>query len=145
MLNGGLNIFAPMPGWRGVMATTAFDVHQATLSAFYVAGVTLLFWYTRARLLHSLVAVGRMGLTTYLTDTVFGVLLFLGYGLGQLGHLGLTASVGLGLAFFALQIPFSKWWLTRYHFGPVEWLWRSLTYGKAQPGRKKTGATLSVS
>ncbi|WP_461053071.1 DUF418 domain-containing protein [Spirosoma arcticum] len=137
MLNGGLNIFAPMPGWRGVMAITAFDVHQATLSAFYVAGVTLLFWQTRARLLRSLVAVGRMGLTTYLADTAFGVLLFLGYGLGQLGRLSLTASVGLGLAFFALQIPFSNWWLARYHFGPVEWLWRSLTYGKAQPWRKE--------
>lgn len=141
VLNGGLSLGPPTPGWGGVIGATAFDVHQATLSAFYVAGVTLLFWQTRAVLLRSLVAVGRMGLTTYLTDTVFGVLVFLGYGLGQLGHLGLAASIGLGLAFLALQIPFSNWWLTRYHFGPVEWLWRSLTYRKAQPWRKKTAGT----
>ena len=135
-LTGGVLFGPPLPGWFDVVANTAFDVHQATLSTFYVAGITLLFWQTRAWLLHRLVAVGRMGLTTYLSDTVFGVSVFLGYGLGQLGHLGMAASVGLGLAFFMLQIPFSNWWLTRYHFGPVEWLWRSLTYGKAQPWRK---------
>ncbi len=138
IMNGGMAlVMGPPPsGWLGVSGPTAFDVHQATLSTFYVAGVTLLFWQTRAWLLHRLVAVGRMGLTTYLTDTVFGVLLFLGYGLGQLGHLGMAASVGLGLAFFALQIPLSNWWLARFRFGPVEWLWRSLTYRKAQPWQK---------
>jgi len=135
-LTGG-NLFGPpLPGWMGMIGNTAFDVHQATLSAFYVAGVTLLFWQTRAVLLRALVSVGRMGLTTYLTDSVFGVLVFLGYGLGQLGHLGMAASVGLGLAFFALQIPVSNWWLARFQFGPVEWLWRSLTYLKAQPWQK---------
>ncbi|WP_425290666.1 DUF418 domain-containing protein [Spirosoma linguale] len=134
-LTGG-DIFAQLEGWTGVVSNTAFDVHQATLSAFYVAGITLLFWQTRAVLLHALVSVGRMGLTTYLTDTLFGVLVFLGYGMGQLGHLGMAASVGLGLVFFALQIPFSNGWLARYQYGPVEWLWRSLTYLKPQPWRK---------
>jgi uncharacterized protein len=134
-LTGG-NPFAQLPGWMGVLAPTSFDVHQATLSAVYVAGLVLLFWQTRAWLLHQLVAVGRMGLTTYLTDSVFGVLVFLGYGMGQLGHLGMAASVGAGLAFFALQIPFSNWWLSRFQYGPVEWAWRSLTYRKAQPWQK---------
>jgi len=143
VLNGGLSFGPPTPGWGGVIGATAFDVHQATLSAFYVAGVTLLFWQTRAALLWSLVAVGRMGLTTYLTDTALGVMVFLGYGLGQLGHLGLAASIGLGLAFFALQIPFSNWWLAHYHYGPVEWLWRSLTYGRAQAGRKMSAGRVA--
>ncbi len=135
-LTGGVLFGPPLSGWAGAVADTAFDVHQATLSAFYVAGVTLLFWQTRAAFLGSLVAVGRMGLTTYLSDSAFGVLVFLGYGLGQLGHLGIAASVGLGLAFFAGQILVSNWWLVRYQFGPVEWLWRSLTYLKPQPWRK---------
>ena len=133
---GGVAMGPPPPGWRGVVGATAFDVHQATLSAFYVAAVTLLFWQTRARFLHSLVAVGRMGLTTYLTQTLFGVLVFLGYGLGLVGKLGMAASVGVGLLFFALQIPLANTWLSRHQFGPVEWLWRSLTFGKAQPWRK---------
>ena len=140
ILNGGMALVfgPPPPGLLGVTGPTAFDVHQATVSAFYVAGITLLFWQTRAWLLHQLVAVGRMGLTTYLTDSVFGVLIFLGYGLGQLGHLGMAASVGAGLAFFAVQIPFSNWWLSRFHYGPVEWAWRSLTYRSVQPWRKQT-------
>jgi len=138
LLTGGVTLGPPVPGWQSVVNLTAFDVHQASLSAFYVAAVTLLFWQTKAVFLRSLVAVGRMGLTTYLCGSAFGVLVFLGYGLGQIGKLGMAASVGLGLAFFALQIPFSNGWLSRYQFGPVEWLWRSLTYGKAQPWRKKT-------
>lgn len=108
------------------------------LSTFYVAGITLLFWRTSAWLLCALVAVGRMGLTTYLMQTVSGVLVFLGYGLGQVGKLGMAASIGIGLVFFAGQIPFANWWLSRFHYGPVEWLWRSLTYGKAQPWRKRS-------
>jgi uncharacterized protein len=144
VLTGG-NLFGPpTPGWAGVIGATAFDVHQATLTAFYVAGITLLFWQTRAVFLRSLVAVGRMGLTTYLCGTAFGVLVFLGYGLGQLGHLGMAASVGLGLAFFALEIPVSNWWMARYYYGPVEWLWRSLTYLKAQPMRKSGSTLLTV-
>ncbi len=136
--NGGMALLfgPPAPGWVAVWGATAFDVHQASLSTVYVAGVTLLFWQTRAWLLHRLVAVGRMGLTTYLTGSIFGVLVFLGYGLGQLGRMGLAASVGLGLLFFAGQILLANAWLTRFHFGPVEWLWRSLTYLKAQPWRK---------
>ena len=136
VVNGGFQMGGPPQGWKDVIVATAFDVHQATLSAFYVAGITLLFWQTRAVLLHQLVAVGRMGLTTYLSGTAFGVLIFLGYGWGQLGKMGLTTSIGIGLVFFALQIPFSNRWLKRYHYGPVEWLWRSLTYLNAQPWRK---------
>ena len=142
---GGVSIGPPAPGWQGVVGATAFDVHQATLSAFYVAGITLLYWRYRPRFLQSLVSVGRMGLTTYLCGTVFGVLVFLGYGLGQIGQLGMAASIGLGLTFFALQIPFSKWWLSRFQYGPVEWLWRSLTHLKAQPMQKSvTTATTTL-
>jgi uncharacterized protein len=133
---GGFSFGPGLPGWQGMVGSTAFDIHQATLSAFYVAGITLLFWQSKSRFLHSLVAVGRMGLTTYLMQTVFGVLVFLGYGLGLMGKLGMAASVGLGLVFFALQIFLANAWLRRFHYGPVEWLWRSLTYLKAQPWQK---------
>ncbi len=125
-------------GWQGVINATMADVHQISLSAFYVAVVTLLYLKTNSVILQNLVPVGRMGLTTYLMDTAFGVILFLGYGFGQLGQLGLAASVGAGILFFILQIPFSKWWLSKYHFGPVEWLWRSLTYWKLEVWRKET-------
>lgn len=138
IINGGFQMGGPPQSWKDVIMATAFDVHQATLSAFYVSALTLLVWQKKATALRPLMAVGRMGLTTYLMGTAFGVLIFLGYGFGQLGHLGLAVSIGLGLAFFILQIPFSNWWLARYQFGPVEWLWRSLTYRKAQEWKQKS-------
>ena len=138
ILMGGISTMESSSGWLGFIKTSMADVHQISLSAVYVAGITLLFWKTKSVFLQNLIPVGRMGLTTYLMGTAFGVITFLGYGFGQLGHLGLTASVGLGILFFAVQIPFSKWWLSKYHFGPVEWLWRSITYTKAQIWKKKT-------
>ena len=52
-----------------------------------------------------------------------------------IGKLGLVFIFPLALAVFALQVAFSTLWLARFRFGPVEWLWRSLTYGRAQPMR----------
>lgn len=139
-LNGGISLRTGPGGWLGVAVSTAFDIHQATLSAAYLSGVTLLYWQFQPRLLGALAAVGRMGLTTYLTQSVFGVGVFLGIGLGLLGKLGIAASVGLGVVFFALQIPLANAWLRRFQFGPVEWGWRSLTYLRAQPWRKAGGS-----
>jgi uncharacterized protein len=110
-----------------------FDVFNLFLALIYVLGIMLLFhkekWHTR--LMH-FYAVGRMGLTTYLVQTFFGGLLFFGIGFGLLGEIGVLASVAIGIVIFIGQIYFSKWWLSRYRYGPVEWLWRSLTYLKVQ-------------
>ena len=133
ILFGGLAALMSMQGGlKEAITATAFDFHQFSLSVFYISLVTLIYWQSKPVILRLLVAVGRMGLTTYLFGTFFGVLTFYGYGLGLIGHIGVTTSVVLGIIFFALQIPFSNWWLSKYQFGPVEWLWRSLTFRKAQ-------------
>jgi len=46
-----------------------------------------------------------------------------------------TSALAIGLAVYIVQVPFSTWWLGRYRYGPVEWLWRTLMYGEAQPMR----------
>ena len=111
-----------------------YDIFNASLATLYVMGILLLFqnekWKPR---LGQLYALGRMGLTTYLMQTLFGVLLFFPIGLGMLNELGVLPCLLIGLAVFTFQIQFSKWWLKRFRFGPVEWLWRSLTYMKVQP------------
>ncbi|HET9862847.1 MAG TPA: DUF418 domain-containing protein [Steroidobacteraceae bacterium] len=61
------------------------------------------------------------------------MLLFYGFGLGLLGKLGVATCVTLAMAFFIVQIAISSWWLRHFAMGPVEWLWRSLTYLKLQP------------
>ena len=74
-----------------------------------------------------LIPVGKMGLTTYVLQSAFGIFIFYGYGLGLLLKLSGTAALGLGLLFFLIQIMFSKWWFSKFKFGPLEWLWRSGT------------------
>lgn len=121
----------------GVFGNFSFNVHQASLSAFYLSGIVLLYWKaSNPTTLNLLAPVGQMGLTTYLLQSVFGLFLFYGFGLGMLGKIGVTASIALGLVFFFLQILFAKWWMARYQYGVVEWAWRSLTYLRMQPIRR---------
>jgi uncharacterized protein len=123
-----------LSSWMDLLSAFSFTVQQISLSAFYVAAVSLLYWRQPAKgLLPSLAPLGRMGLTTYLAQTAFGVLLYYGLGLGMLGKLGVAAAVGAAIAFFALQILLARAWMSRFSLGPVEWLWRSLTYFKLQP------------
>jgi uncharacterized protein len=116
-----------------LLTSLSWSVQQASLSAFYVAVVALLYWRKPARgLLPQLAPVGKMGLTIYLTQSAFGVLLFYGFGLGLLGELGVAPAIALGILFFAVQVVLARWWMAHFSMGPVEWLWRSLTYFKLQ-------------
>lgn len=91
-----------------------------------------------ARLLGWAAPLGRMAFTNYLAQSlIFGVV-FYGYGFGLFGRLGASAALGFGVAVYIAQVVFSRWWLQRYNFGPVEWLWRSLMYGRPQPMKAAT-------
>lgn len=111
------------------------------LAAVYVAAFSLLFqragWRKGMRVL---APVGRMALTNYLMQSVVSLWLYDGWGLGLVGKLPPSRCMALTLAVFTLQIPLSHWWLSRFRFGPAEWLWRSLTYGRAQPMRLVPGS-----
>ena len=128
------------PGWwaqigfwppRRLLAA-AFDLSAAGMALVYAA-LLLLAWQTRrgARLLRPLAATGRMALTTYLTQSVVCTLLFYSYGLGLIGRVGYTGMFIVTIVLFGIQMALSTWWLRRFRFGPVEWLWRTLTYGAA--------------
>lgn len=80
------------------------------------------WWLVRA-----LETVGRMSLTTYLSQTLIFTTLFYGYGLGWAYWLGPTAVTGLAVAIFALQMLLAKVWFNYFVVGPVEWLWRLAT------------------
>jgi uncharacterized protein len=121
------------------LASFLLSAQQATLSAFYVAAITLIYWRDPIHgLLAKLAPVGKMGLTVYLTQTVFGLGIFYGIGLGMLGKMGIAAAIGWGVAFYVVQIILARAWMRRFTMGPVEWLWRSLTYFKLQPIRQQT-------
>ena len=88
------------------------------------------------RMLGRFAAVGRMALTNYLMHSVILTTAFYGYGLGLYGEIPRFWQMGFVVAVIALQLGLSPWWLARYRFGPVEWLWRSLTYWQRLPMRR---------
>ncbi len=75
-----------------------------------------------------LAPVGRMALTNYLMHSAIALVVFSGAGFGLVGQLSRWQLVLVVLAIWTLQLIVSPWWLQRYRFGPLEWLWRALTY-----------------
>lgn len=125
----------------GFLLAGAVDFATAPfLSAAYLAAVVLLYrrqaWRRR---LEFLAPVGRLALSNYLLQSLVASLVFTGYGLGLYGRVGAAAGLALSVAIFALQVPLSAWWLSRFRFGPAEWVLRSFTYGRLQPLRARPG------
>ena len=105
------------------------------LALGYAAAFTLVWLGSQCRVAEVTAPAGRLALTNYLMQTVLQSALFYGWGFGLIGKLGLVFIFPIATGMFALQIAYSRWWLARYRYGPIEWLWRSATYGAAQPMR----------
>ena len=85
-----------------------------------------------------LAAVGRVAFTNYIMHTVICVAVFQGFGGSLYGTTSRLEQTIFILGVWALQIILSPWWLNRFRYGPLEWLWRSLTYGRMEPFRRST-------
>jgi uncharacterized protein len=83
-----------------------------------------------------LAAVGRTAFTNYLAQSVLCTTIFYGFGLGLYGDVERTGQILIVFAVWAVQLVVSPLWLRRFRFGPFEWAWRSLTYGRLQPMRR---------
>lgn len=122
----------PLRHYTGIL----WFVGTPALSFSYASAIVLLVqkekWMKR---LAPLAAVGRMALTNYLLMSLIFTTMFFGYGLGLYGEIGPALNVAVTLLIYTFQVALSAWWLGHFRFGPVEWLWRSLTYGKLQPMR----------
>lgn len=93
----------------------------------------ILFAYYRTRLqrrLAQIVPYGRMSLTNYITQSIFGSLLFYNWGFGLHDDLGITASFLTGILLFILQFSFCRWWMAHHSHGPMEYLWKRATWLK---------------
>lgn len=82
------------------------------------------------RILNPLKAVGRTAFTNYIMQSLIATTLFYNYGLGLYGKVYPFMGLWISLAIFIIQLVISHWWLKRFSFGPLEWLWRILTYKK---------------
>ena len=106
----------------------AFSVIPMCLA--YISVVCLWYSYRQGLTLTFLAAPGRMALTNYIGQSVFGMIIYYGIGFGLGASMGLIHVELIAATVFIIQILFSYIWLKRFQFGPLEWVWRMLTYGK---------------
>lgn len=98
-------------------------------TAMIVSGLSLTYiGFKGGFIFRSLAIYGRMSLSNYLIQSLFGVFFFYGWGLGMYRYLGSGWSLVYGMIFFILQVLYSHYWMRNYYYGPFEWLWRALTY-----------------
>ena len=118
-------------GAAGMPVVAARTVGRAALMVFYASTIVRCVEAGAAPRLARLFAnAGRMPLTNYLMQTLMGLAVFDGWGLGFWGRTRPLTEAGIAVGLFVcVQLPFSAWWLARFRYGPVEYVWRRLTYG----------------
>ncbi|HEY1136742.1 MAG TPA: DUF418 domain-containing protein [Xanthomonadaceae bacterium] len=89
-----------------------------------------------APMLRVVAPAGRMALTNYLMQSLVCTFIFYGYGLGYFEQLPRAWQAPFAVGLFALQVLISHWWLSRFRYGPMEWLWRAATYLNWPPMRR---------
>ncbi len=114
-----------------VLVTTGQLLGAPLLAVGYLSGLALLA--LRFGVLRPLAAAGRMALSAYLAQSALALVVFAG--LGWYGRLTATGALGVVAGIWAVLLVACPLWLRRFRFGPVEWLWRTLTYGRRQPLR----------
>ena len=125
---GGLGFNRPY-SLQGFYAVVAYTFAVIPLGLAYAAAFALA-WRFASGVLRILAAPGRMALTNYLSQTLISVAVFYGIGLGQAGLWSVQKLLGFVCLVFLAQVIFSHLWLRAFRYGPAEWLWRGLTYGK---------------
>ncbi|MFC0189723.1 DUF418 domain-containing protein [Fictibacillus aquaticus] len=127
-------LFYSEKGKSGVYETTwiwGYEFGGAMMSLFYLSLIVLLYKTVNGKkLLSAFAAPGRMAFTIYLMQSVICTTIFNSYGLGLYGSIGPMTGAFLAAVIFSVQLIFAKWWIKRYTMGPLEWVWRTLTYGK---------------
>ncbi len=145
---GGSAVMAVMvarqrQGWKPALGlemalTVLEETGTLAMACAYAAAIVLLMerpaW---RRALSALAPMGQMALSAYFLQSLFCTAIFYGWGLGLLGKVGVAWCIPLSLVIYAAEVIICRAWLRRFRFGPVEWVWRSLTYGRAQGMRAR--------
>ena len=114
----GLSILGNLPACLGYVGMVVLMLHSQTV-------------FSRIRVLGPL---GRMALTNYLAQSLICAIYFYGYAMGHWG-MPRAQQVLFVLVVYTAQIALSHWWLSRFRYGPMEWLWRGFTYWHVPPFR----------
>lgn len=123
--------------WGPAVHSLLYAVSVYPLGFAYAAIVGLLCSrYPSAAVWRRFAAPGRMALTCYLLQSVAGMVIFYGIGFGLGASMGLIPTEGVALCVFIAEMAVCSIWLRYFRFGPFEWIWRMLTYGRFLPLRK---------
>jgi uncharacterized protein len=122
----------------GIIQPLVYAFGVPALCLFYAAAIALMFQRKDLRKIWMVFApVGQLALTNYLMQSVICVFIFMSYGLGLEATIGPAKLSLIAFAIYIVQVIFSHAWVRYFRFGPMEWLWRSLTYWKRQPFLKE--------
>lgn len=141
----GLAVYQMEAGYDAVAifgSTIVLSIPFDTLMTVGWAALIMLLIKTRASdaVRSRLAAAGRMAFTNYLATSIVMTTIFYGYGLGLFGSVGRLPLYLFCFGMWAAMLLWSKPWLERYHYGPLEWLWRSLSRWRVQPMKKAAAA-----
>jgi len=122
------------PSIQAMIGWTFGDLVNNFFATFIVSGFLMIFMTKKGgTFLGQLAPYGKMALTNYFMQSVIGTFIFFGWGLGKLGDFGASIAFLIANVVFIAQLYFSKFWLSKYQYGPLEWLWRSGTYLRWAP------------
>lgn len=126
-----------LDSWLVMIGLTLYDLLNLSLTVIVLCLFILTFQKVRgARFFSHFIPYGRTALTNYVLQSVVGTAIFYGWGLGLLGEIRNVYTFSIAFGIIVLQIVVSKWWLSKFRYGPLEWIWRMLTYGRFFPARK---------
>lgn len=126
--------------WSAMIGLTGLDLVNLAMTLMLIALFVYLFIKVKwRRWLQPFAPYGRMALTNYVLQSVFGAFFFYGWGLGYVAEIPNRYTFLMAFGVIAIQMIISSWWLRYFHYGPLEWVWRSLTHFKYYPLLKKSG------
>ena len=127
----GGNPYQFPPTLFNIAYKSLLDVGQISMCLFYVASIARLLHTTSGhKILCYLRPVGRMALTNYIFQSLICVFIFYNFGMNLFGEIGLVYVDCIAISVLIFQVILSNLWLNYFKFGPLEWVWRSLTYRK---------------
>lgn len=125
---GYIEIYATHNDFWSLLKTITYALGTVPLALGYAALIALI--YKKSELFNWFIPIGKMAFTNYILQSIISITIFYGIGFGFAGKFGFTVIMFITIGVFICQVILSTIWLKRYRFGPLEWIWRQLTYGK---------------
>jgi len=119
--------------WSVMLAMNNMDLANIGMTAFILAAFLTIYNGKKGYRLNVLAPYGRTALTNYIFQSLIGTTLFYGYGFGLLAELRNIYTFFIAIAVLIAQILISRWWISKFYYGPFEWIWRCLTWWKWMP------------